>query len=83
MAILATVPFRSTSLTNFGLVFFVLNLLLFALICVSITIRFVLRPGSFIASFTDQLESLFIPSFVSIEKSFEHSHTLTFPQVVS
>jgi hypothetical protein len=27
--------------------------------------RFYLRPGSFTQSFTDQVESLFIPAFVS------------------
>lgn len=33
--------------------------------CALISYRFYLRPGSFTSSFTDRVESLFIPAFVS------------------
>lgn len=45
--------------------FALLNMALFVTNCVLITVRFRLRPGSFTASFTDQVESLFINAFVS------------------
>lgn len=45
--------------------FALLNMALFVMNCVLIAIRFRLRPGSFIGSFTDQVESLFINAFVS------------------
>ena len=45
--------------------FALLNMALFVMNCVFITMRFRMRPGSFIASFTDQVESLFINAFVS------------------
>jgi hypothetical protein len=48
-----------------GIAFFLLNLFLFVMNCVLITMRFHLRPGTFLNSFTDQLESLFIPAVVS------------------
>ncbi|KAI1813092.1 voltage-dependent anion channel-domain-containing protein [Poronia punctata] len=47
-----------------GLVFFLLNVALFLMNCILITMRFVMVPGSFMHSFMDQLESLFIPSVV-------------------
>ncbi len=59
------VPFGATWLTAVGLIFFFLNITLFLINCVMIALRFHWRPGSFISSFTDQVESLFIPAFVS------------------
>ncbi|KAI3323687.1 voltage-dependent anion channel-domain-containing protein [Xylariaceae sp. AK1471] len=47
-----------------GLVFFLLNVVLFILNCVLITMRFVMVPESFMHSFLDQIESLFIPAVV-------------------
>ncbi|KAH6891154.1 voltage-dependent anion channel-domain-containing protein [Thelonectria olida] len=47
-----------------GLFFFLLNIILFIANCVLLYMRFRLRPGTFIRSFTDQVESLFIPSFI-------------------
>lgn len=41
-------------------------MLLFLTNCILISVRFYLRPGSFMHSFTDQVESLFAPAFVSI-----------------
>lgn len=61
----STVPYRAGWITGIGLFFFLLNIVLFLVNCVGISMRFYLRPGSFINSFTDQVESLFIPSFVS------------------
>jgi tellurite resistance protein TehA-like permease len=60
------VPYRSNWLDVIGIVFFLINLTLFLINCVCISIRFRIRPETFIESFTDQVESLFIPSFVSI-----------------
>jgi hypothetical protein len=47
-----------------GKFFFLLNIALFLTNCILISTRFCLRPGSFMHSFTDQVESLFIPAFV-------------------
>jgi len=62
----SSVPFRSQWLTIVGLVFFFLNIVLFIINCIVISLRFHWRPGSFVHSFKDQFESLFIPSFVSL-----------------
>ncbi|CZS83789.1 unnamed protein product [Fusarium graminearum] len=51
-------------LHGIGLFFFFLNIVLFIMNCVLICTRFHLRPGSFIHSFTDQIESLFISASV-------------------
>jgi tellurite resistance protein TehA-like permease len=53
-------------LRGIGLFFFFLNIVLFIMNCVLICTRFHLRPGSFINSFTDQIESLFISASVGI-----------------
>ncbi|KAL6913410.1 hypothetical protein FSHL1_011086 [Fusarium sambucinum] len=54
-------------LRGIGLFFFFLNIILFIMNCVLICTRFYLRPGSFMNSFTDQIESLFISaSLVSV-----------------
>ncbi|KAH9896262.1 voltage-dependent anion channel-domain-containing protein [Xylariomycetidae sp. FL2044] len=45
-----------------GLVFFLFNICLFVMNCVLITMRFIMVPGSFMHSFLDQMESLFIPA---------------------
>ncbi|KAK6070963.1 c4-dicarboxylate transporter malic acid transporter [Seiridium cupressi] len=58
------IPFRSDWLYYIGLVFFLFNLCLFLLNCILITIRFCLVPGSFVHSFLDQTESLFIPAVI-------------------
>ncbi|EEU46312.1 uncharacterized protein NECHADRAFT_78786 [Fusarium vanettenii 77-13-4] len=47
-----------------GLFFFILNLILFVTNLILLSIRFHIRPGSFTHSFTDQVESLFIPASV-------------------
>lgn len=54
-------------LENIGVLFFLLNLVLFILNCVFITMRFIMVPGSFMHSFLDDVESLFIPSVVSFK----------------
>ncbi|KAI1426321.1 voltage-dependent anion channel-domain-containing protein [Xylaria sp. FL1777] len=51
-------------LEDIGVAFFLLNLVLFILNCVLITMRFIMVPGSFMHSFLDEIESLFIPSVV-------------------
>ncbi|KAM7208606.1 malic acid transport protein [Naviculisporaceae sp. PSN 640] len=69
--VLYCIPFRSDWLYGIGLAFFFLNLVLFVTNCVLISLRFHWNPGSLLNSFTDQFESLFIPSFlVSIATIF-------------
>jgi hypothetical protein len=62
----APVPFKASWLTGVGLLFFFLNLALFGMNCVLITLRFHYRPQTFKASFTDQVESLFTAAVVSL-----------------
>ncbi|RYP65017.1 hypothetical protein DL771_008514 [Monosporascus sp. 5C6A] len=60
------VAYEAAWLYYIGLVFFLFNMSLFIMNCVLITMRFRMVPGSFTHSFTDQVESLFIPAvFVS------------------
>jgi tellurite resistance protein TehA-like permease len=63
---LGVVPYKSQWLTGVGLAFFFLNICLFVMNCVLISLRFYWRPGTFIESFTDQFESLFISAIVSV-----------------
>ena len=60
------VPYKSQWLTGIGLAFFFLNLCLFVMNCVLISLRFYWRSGSLIESFNDQYESLFISAIVSL-----------------
>ncbi|KAK3320840.1 voltage-dependent anion channel-domain-containing protein [Cercophora scortea] len=62
--LLYSIPYRSQWLTGLGLAFFFLNMCLFVMNCVLITLRFRWRPGSLVNSFTDQLESLFVPAVI-------------------
>ncbi|KAJ6441931.1 c4-dicarboxylate transporter [Purpureocillium lavendulum] len=62
--VMHSLPYRPAWVTGIGVFFFLLNVALFLLHCVLIAARFRLRPGSFVSSFTDQVESLFIPAFV-------------------
>lgn len=62
--VLASIPYKTRWLDIVGLVFFFFNLVLFLTICTMIGFRFHYRPGSFISTFTDQVESLFIPATV-------------------
>ncbi|KAI1330766.1 voltage-dependent anion channel-domain-containing protein [Xylariaceae sp. FL0255] len=59
-----SVAYSATWVWYIGLVFFLLNLTLFVINSVLITMRFVMVPGSFMHSFLDQMESLFIPAVV-------------------
>ncbi|KAK4202626.1 putative transporter [Triangularia verruculosa] len=62
--VLHSIPYESHWLTGIGLFFYFLNICLFILNCVLISLRFHWRPGSFVESFTDQMESLFISSII-------------------
>lgn len=62
------VPFRARWLDDVGLIFFFFNISLFVTNTFLLVARFRLRPGSFRHSFVDQVESLFIPAFVSFSK---------------
>ncbi|CAJ0551778.1 Ff.00g057570.m01.CDS01 [Fusarium sp. VM40] len=65
--ILHSLKWEAPWIRGIGLFFFMLNLTLFLINLVLICTRFHLRPGSFVNSFTDQVESLFISaSLVSI-----------------
>ncbi|KAK7211615.1 hypothetical protein V2G26_018793 [Clonostachys chloroleuca] len=55
--------YTSAWVNGFGLFFYLLNIVLFLNNCVCISVRFHLMRGSFIKSFTDQFECLFIPAF--------------------
>lgn len=60
------VPYKSQWLYTIGVIFMLFNVFLFVTNCGLIAMRFALSPpGSFIHSFTDQMECLFIPSIVS------------------
>lgn len=63
---LIQVVYRPEWVTGFGIFFCLLNIVLFLTNCVFLSMRFYLRPGSLTKSFTDQVESLFIPAFVSL-----------------
>ncbi|KAK0674642.1 putative transporter [Cercophora samala] len=62
--VLHSIPYESRWLTGIGLAFYFLNICLFILNCVLISLRFHWRPGSFVESFTDQMESLFISALI-------------------
>ncbi|KAI5466938.1 voltage-dependent anion channel [Mariannaea sp. PMI_226] len=62
-SIIHNIHWHASWIRGIGLFFFLLNITLFIINCILLVIRFRLNPGSFIRSFTDQVESLFIPSF--------------------
>ncbi|KAM0286047.1 hypothetical protein ACHAQH_001055 [Verticillium albo-atrum] len=62
-SVLHSLSYRSAWLDGVGIAFFIFNMVLFVTNCGLLLTRFRLRPGSFMNSFTDQMESLFIPSF--------------------
>lgn len=65
---LIQVVYRPEWVTGLGIFFCLLNIVFFLANCVFLSMRFYLRPGSLTKSFTDQVESLFIPAFVSLPK---------------
>jgi tellurite resistance protein TehA-like permease len=58
------VPFRFHGLESIGVIFFLLNIVLYLLIWALILMRFYFYPYTFKASFTHPTESLFVPAFV-------------------
>ncbi|KAI9699926.1 MAG: hypothetical protein M1820_006988 [Bogoriella megaspora] len=62
--VIYSVPFRFRGLYTIGLLFFLLNLVLFIFNCVMISFRFWYYPATFKTSFLHPTESLFIPAFV-------------------
>ncbi|KAI0384761.1 voltage-dependent anion channel-domain-containing protein [Hypomontagnella monticulosa] len=56
--------YRADWIWYIGICFFLFNLCLFVMNCILITMRFIMVPGSFMHSFLDQMESLFIPAVV-------------------
>ncbi|CEJ89712.1 hypothetical protein VHEMI05537 [[Torrubiella] hemipterigena] len=61
------IPFHSDWVKAIGIFFFLMNLVLFFINCIGISLRFYLNRGSFSASFTNPDEALYIPSlFVTI-----------------
>ncbi|KAJ9132646.1 C4-dicarboxylate transporter malic acid transporter [Pleurostoma richardsiae] len=63
-SVLWSIPFRAEWLDALGIAVFIFNLCLFVTNSILLTLRFRFRPGSFTDSFTDQYESLFVPSFL-------------------
>ncbi|KAG6012632.1 hypothetical protein E4U54_007407 [Claviceps lovelessii] len=55
--------YRAGWITTVGLCFCLLNVAFFVMNCILLSCRFYMRPGTFTRSFTDQVESLFIPAF--------------------
>ncbi|POR38133.1 hypothetical protein TPAR_01658, partial [Tolypocladium paradoxum] len=68
--VIHALSYRAPWITGVGTFFCVLNVVFFLTNCVLLSTRFYLRPGSFTHSFTDQVESLFIPAFVRIVLCF-------------
>ncbi|KAK2605908.1 hypothetical protein QQS21_003634 [Conoideocrella luteorostrata] len=70
--------YRASWITYVGTFFCLLNIALFVMNCILLCSRFYMRPGSFTNSFTDQVESLFIPAFVAhlIEAADTSGHPL-------
>ncbi|KAL7922954.1 voltage-dependent anion channel domain-containing protein [Trichoderma austrokoningii] len=62
-SVLHGLVYRPEWVTGFGIFFCLLNIVFFLTNCVFLSMRFYLRPGSLTKSFTDQVESLFIPAF--------------------
>lgn len=58
------VPFRFPGLEAIGIIFFLLNLVLFILNIALISLRFYCHPETFRASFMHPTERLFVPSAV-------------------
>lgn len=63
--------------------FFFFNICLFITNTCLLVARFRLRPGSFRNSFIDQVESLFVPAFVSLDDPKKSLDVLTTAQIVS
>ena len=61
-ALTAAVPFRFPGLRTIGLIFFLLNIVLYLIIWVMILARFWFFPYTFKASFRHPTESLFVPA---------------------
>ncbi|KAL9489462.1 hypothetical protein ACSS6W_001739 [Trichoderma asperelloides] len=62
-SVLHGLVYRPEWVNGFGIFFCLLNIVFFLANCVFLSMRFYLRPGSLTKSFTDQVESLFIPAF--------------------
>ncbi|KAJ0168134.1 hypothetical protein CTA2_9607 [Colletotrichum tanaceti] len=62
--VIHSLPYQAAWLNGIAVAFFLLNVILFVMNCVLAGFRFKLRPGTLTHSFTDQTESLFIPSSV-------------------
>ena len=60
----ATVPFRFPGLEAIGILFFLLNVVLFLINIAMISLRFYCHPETFRASFMHPTERLFIPASV-------------------
>lgn len=59
-----TVPYRFRGLQTIGVIFFLLNIVLFVVNIVGISLRFRYHPETFKASFLHPSERLFVPSAV-------------------
>jgi C4-dicarboxylate transporter/malic acid transport protein len=62
--LLSETPHRFQGLDTIGLVFFILDLLIFSGLCATMITRFILCKGTFVRSLHHPTESLFIPTFL-------------------
>lgn len=60
----SSVPFRFAGLEAIGIIFFLLNLVLFLINVAMISLRFYCHPETFVASFMHPTERLFVPAAV-------------------
>ncbi|WPH02860.1 Hypothetical protein R9X50_00572800 [Acrodontium crateriforme] len=60
--VLSSVPYRFNGLYAIGCIFFLLNIALFLMNCVMISLRFYYYPSTFRASILHPTESLFVPA---------------------
>ncbi|KAL7937510.1 voltage-dependent anion channel domain-containing protein [Trichoderma chlorosporum] len=58
--------YQAEWVTGFGVFFCLLNIVLFLINCVLLSMRFYLRPGSLTKSFTDQVESLIAVILINV-----------------
>jgi len=69
--VLHSIPYRSNWLEIIGVIFFLLNIVIFIFISMMMTLRFCLNPGSLKQSLANQSECLFLPAcIVSIGMAF-------------
>ncbi|RDW84511.1 hypothetical protein BP6252_02101 [Coleophoma cylindrospora] len=62
--VIAQTPHRFQGLTTIGIIFFILDLVMFATVTLALAARFILFPASLRVSLRHPVESLFVPCFL-------------------